>query len=89
MKVKPGLKLRKVGATYMLVDVSISHPNRTDVYTLNETAALIWTILSEEESELEKIAAKVCEEYDVDHDTSVKDVKDLIESWKKSGLIAG
>jgi len=89
MNVKAGLKLRKVGATYMLVDVSISHPNMTDVYTLNETAAMVWTILSEGVTDSDKIAARICQEYDIDYDTSARDVKTIIESWINSGLIAG
>lgn len=72
----------------MLVDVAISHPDMTDVYTLNETAASVWSILSEGLTEPEKIAAKVCEEYEVDYATSLGDVKALISSWVKSGLLA-
>lgn len=88
MNIKAGLKLRKVGVTYMLVDVSTSHPNITDIYTLNETAALVWDSLYGGISELSEIAARICEEYEVDRDTAIKDVEDLVATWRQSGLIS-
>ena len=45
MMPKATLKLRKIGGKYMIVETSDSCVNLTNVYSLNETAALLWEML--------------------------------------------
>ena len=42
MKLKVGLKLRKLGNVYMIVAADESSVNMTNVYNLNSVAADIW-----------------------------------------------
>jgi len=55
MKAKANLKLRKVGGRYMLVDVSDRDANVTNVYTLNDTAAFVWHLLSAGDMDMESL----------------------------------
>lgn len=87
MRAKSNQKLRKVGGRYMLVDVSDNNANVTNVYTLNDTAAFVWTILSTRNADEAEIAADLCDEYEVDPETAIADVRSLIESWLASGLV--
>lgn len=87
MRLKANLKLRKVGKSYMLVDVSDADANITDVYTLNETAAFVWNAAVEHGVEAETLASLMCGEYDVCHDTALSDVRTLLLAWRSSGLI--
>lgn len=88
MRTKANQKLRKVGDRYMLVDVSDHDANITNVYTFNDTAAFIWTMLSERNADEEEIAAGMCGKYDVDPATALADVRSLLASWLESGLIS-
>lgn len=87
MKAKANLKLRKVGDRYMLVDVSEKDANVTNVYTLNGTAAFVWTRLAAGISEAAELADELCSEYDVAPATALADVRKLLASWQESGLI--
>lgn len=87
MKAKANLKLRKVGDRYMLVDVSEKDANVTNVYTLNDTAAFVWTRLAAGISGEAQLAEALCAEYDVAPATVLADVRKLLASWQESGLI--
>lgn len=88
MKLKENLKLRRVGARYMLVDVSDSDANVTNVHTLNGTAAFVWDALAQGVTDPEELAARLCGEYeDVDADTARRDVRALLDTWQASGLL--
>lgn len=87
-KPKPGLKLRKIGRRYMIVDASSGNVNMTDVFTLNEVAAAIWDKMCNEEISVEGLAGWLCSEYEVDEVTAQKDVCRQIEEWQKFELIS-
>lgn len=87
MKAKANLKLRKVGDRYMLVDVSEKDANVTNVYTLNDTAAFVWTRLTAGATGERELADALCDEYDVEPATALADVRKLAASWRESGLI--
>ena len=87
MKLKTGLKLRKVGDRYMLVDVSEHDLNVTADHTFNSTAAFIWNAAADRGVDPAAIAAMICDEYDVDYATALADVNRLLDAWKESGII--
>ena len=87
MKLKSQLKLRKMGGVYMLVDALAGEVNLTNVYTLNETAAQIWQQVGEGELVMEQLAEFVCQEYEVEYDQALEDVKALVEEWQRLGLV--
>lgn len=87
MRAKAKMKLRKVGDRYMLVDVSDKDASFIDVYTLNDTAAFIWTILSTREADEVELVAELSKTYDVDPETALSDVRCLVALWIASGLV--
>lgn len=87
MKLKSQLKLRKMGSVYMLVDALAGEVNLTNVYTLNSTAAQIWQQVGEGELVMEQLAEFVCQEYEVEYDQALEDVKALVEEWQRLGLV--
>ena len=42
MRLQEGLRLRKMGRKYMIVNAACSMHNKAEVFTLNEVAALMW-----------------------------------------------
>ena len=87
MKPKPNLQVRNIGSQYMIVEANNGNVNMTKVYELNETAAKMWTWINEGVCDEEKLAGRLCDEYEVDCDTALKDVVKQLEDWKKLGLM--
>lgn len=71
----------------MIVDANDGKVNLSDVYCMNETAAMIWKRMCEGEYSIKELAEWLCGEYDVDMDMAVKDIKVQVEEWKKFGLL--
>lgn len=88
VKPKAGLQLRKIGSQYMIVKVCDGNVNMSDVFTLNETAARLWEKMAGEDCTPEGLAGWLCEEYEVDGPTAVKDIERQLDEWKRYGLLA-
>lgn len=88
-KIKPrhNLQLRKVGRLYMMVEVSREQVNMTNVFTLNETAALLWQRVCAGAFTPAELARWLCSEFRVDADTALHDVCRQLDDWKAYGLI--
>lgn len=84
-----GLLLRKVGRQYMIVRASEGNVNMSDVFTLNETAALLWRQLERGNCTESGLVRWMCSDYEVDEVTAVADVRKLLDEWEKYGLIDG
>ena len=78
MRPKPDLQLRKIGSQYMIVDTCHGSVNMTKVFELNETAARIWQWLGEQALDVEGLADKLCEEYEVGKEQAL-DVEGLAD----------
>ena len=87
MKQKKDLVLRKIGKQYIIVDTCNGKTDMSDVYSMNEPAAMIWKKMSEREYSVKELAEWLCSEYEVDMDVAVKDVETQIDEWKKFGLV--
>lgn len=87
MKQKDDLVLRKIGNQYLIVDTRDGRTDMTDVYSMNEPAAMIWKKMGEREYSVQEIAEWLCGEYDVEMEVALKDVRTQIEEWTKFGLI--
>ncbi len=88
MKQAENLRLRKIGSHYMIVNLSEENVNLSEVFTLNETAAMLWQRLGESvDATVESLADWLCEEYEVDRVTALADVAAQIDEWERTGLI--
>ena len=82
------LKLRKIGSKYMIVESVDGCENLKKVYSLNETAAWLWTaVCSNENCTAECLAEGLCGEYGIDAGLARNDVDNLLAEWKGMGLI--
>lgn len=87
MKTRPDLRLRKIGSQYMIVKPSESSQNQAKVFELNETAALLWQRIGQEEIQSESLADYLCELFEVDKATALHDVEKQLDEWHNLGLI--
>lgn len=87
MQLKKNLRLRKVGSKYMIVDNSTEQVNMVDVYTMNETAAMLWQRFVEREFTPEEMVEVLCQEYEVTPEQALADVEALLGEWNSLGLM--
>lgn len=87
MRLKKDLTLRRIGSKYMIVDAGDEQVDISSVYTLNKTAAWIWTQVQGMDFEPEELAEKLVAHYEVSLEVALADVRALLETWRKYGLL--
>lgn len=87
MRLKKDLTLRRIGSKYMIVDAGDEQVDISSVYTLNKTAAWIWTQVQGMDFEQEELAEKLVAHYEVSLEVALADVRALLETWRKYGLL--
>lgn len=84
---KDGLQLRKVGKQYMIVEANENNVNMSDVYSLNQTAALMWERIGKGGCTAEDLCVCLCDNFDTDEAAAMRDVERQLAEWKAFGLI--
>jgi hypothetical protein len=69
---------RKIGDEFILVPIRQDVGDLESIYTLNETAALIWELI-DGKTQANKIKAKIVEEFEVDPEQAEQDLKEHLE----------
>lgn len=87
MKKTKDFSLRQVGKQYMIVDTSRKNVDLSCVYTMNATAAYLWEEIGQKEFNEDMLVSCLCERYDIDESTAMKDIGILLATWKKLRLI--
>ena len=88
MKQKQGFVLRDVCGETVIVGEGAGTINFGKLISLNETAAMIWRKATElGDFTAEQLAEALCEEYDVDYDRALEDVRHLLKNWQDTGLL--
>ncbi|MCP5152311.1 MAG: PqqD family protein [Chromatiales bacterium] len=77
---------REVVGETLLIPVSGHLAHLDDVFTLNPTAAFVWSLL-DGERDLETVERAVRERYEVDHDEAWRDLEALVASLHEAGLL--
>jgi hypothetical protein len=82
----PSVVSRKTGNEYVLVPVTGNIADMDSVYSLNETGAFIWDLIDGKRN-VNEISIAVQTEFEVDKDTALKDVRELLNELKKFLII--
>lgn len=77
---------RKIRDEHVLVPLHGETGRLDSLYTLNETATLVWNAISENLTDAQ-IAARMTEEYDVDSATAIADVQQVLRELLDIGAI--
>ena len=78
---------RKVADELLLVPVQGKLANMERVFTLNEVGESVWNEL-DGNNDIEAIAAKIVDEYDIDIDVATADCNELLAEMLDAGVIA-
>lgn len=83
MKLKDGIVLRDVLGQYVLID---SNSSKQEILKLNNTAATILSDLLLGKNE-DEIANHVVSDFDINYETALNDISDLISELRDMGLL--
>ena len=77
---QPDMVWRKISDEVMLVPIRSHVDEMESVYTLNETAALVWSLLDGQRS-LAEVRDAVLDQYEVEPQQVEQDLLELVEQW--------
>ncbi|MBQ8619669.1 MAG: PqqD family protein [Clostridia bacterium] len=86
MRTNPDFILRQIAGENILVPCGEAAKRINGLINLNSTAAFIWKNLDETEN-LDALAAKVMEEFEVDEETAKRDVQGLTKELTMIGMV--
>lgn len=84
---KPGLRLRRIGAQYMIVDPVTGRADLSRVYMLNASAAFMWELLSSGVGTAPALCSRLSREYGADPSVVLRDVERQLLGWLSCGLV--
>ncbi|MBQ8208297.1 MAG: PqqD family protein [Clostridia bacterium] len=88
MKISEGFVVQKIGESFYAVPVNKNPAIGNGMIKLNESAYLMWKKI-EEGLDLDQIAEALTEEYNVDKETALRDVKAFAGQLGKVGILEG
>ena len=86
MKLKNGIIITEIDGSFYAVDAGLEGKRFGGMIKMNKTAEEIARALQSETDE-ERLADMLCEKYDVDKDTAMKDVNRIIDGFVSAELI--
>ncbi len=87
MKIKKGFEVRNVCGENIVIAHGVENIDFTKVITLNESAAYIWKKVEGKDFTEENMVDILMDEYEVDKEQALADVKKLAASWVEAGLV--
>lgn len=87
MKIKDGFVLRTVMGQHIIVAEGPQHVNFNKMISLNYSAALLWENVVGKDFTVQDLAEIIGENYKVDEEQVLADVKDIAEKWIENGLV--
>lgn len=86
MKRNPEFVIRQVADRFVIVPVGTAAEKFSGMITINATGKFLWDLL-ENEKTLESLAQALVEEYEIDMELALKDVKTFLEPILPTGAI--
>lgn len=88
MRIKKGFVLREVCGENVIVGEGLDAINFGRMLSLNGTAAWLWKeALKQGEFTAESLAAEMCEEYEVEPERALADIKVTLSQWTELKVI--
>jgi hypothetical protein len=81
-----GFVTRRIAGETIIVPVSSRVGDLDAIYTLNDVASRVWSLLEAPRS-VQEIVAVLCEEYDAPREQVAADVVGLLDELQASGLV--
>lgn len=89
MKQKKGFKLRTICGEHIIVAEGIKNIDFSKIISMNESSAYLWENTVDKEFSVSDLCQLLCDEYEVDNATAMKDAEDIAKKWIEAGIIEG
>lgn len=87
MRIKENFSLRDVCGEKVIIAEGVENIDFSKIISLNDTAAFLWTKALGHDFTHEELAGELQKEYDVEPQTALEDVKNIVNQWKKEGMV--
>ena len=88
MQIKKDFTIQKVGGSYIAVAVGETSKTFHGMVRLNETGAFLWKKMAEADITVDELVDALLAEYEVDRETATRDVENLVNQFRESGILA-
>ena len=89
MRINKGFVLRNVYDQSVIVGEGLEAQNFGKMIPLNESAAMLWKQAQQlGDFNVEQLATRLCEEYEVTMDEARQDVAKILAEWQNIGIIS-
>lgn len=87
MKIKKGFELREICGEKVIMATGIENVDFNQLISLNESAAYLWSEITDKDFDKQTLAALLCDEYDVSKEQALVDSENIIGQWFEQGII--
>lgn len=87
MKIKEGLKVRTIAGESVVLMQAKGVVDMTKVVSLNKSSLYLWNELVGKEFEIEDVASKLMDNYEVEEERARADAAKWVEKMQDSGVI--
>lgn len=88
MRIKKDFTIQKVGGSWIAVAVGETSKTFHGMVRLNETGAFLWKKMTEADWTVDELVDALLAEYEVDRETATRDVENLVNQFRESGILA-
>ncbi len=88
MRIKKDFTIQKVGGSWIAVAVGETSKTFHGMVRLNETGAFLWKKMTEADRTVDELVDALLAEYEVDRETATRDVENLVNRFRESGILA-
>ena len=87
MRLRSDIQIYPAGREYVVINPGANSDPHSQLFPMNEAAALLWKSFQGEEVVPETMANLLCEHYDIEYDAALADIHQLLHTWKDFGLL--
>ncbi len=88
MRIKKDFTIQKVGGSWIAVAVGETSKTFHGMVRLNETGAFLWKKMTDADRTVDELVDALLAEYEVDRETATRDVENLVNQFRESGILA-
>lgn len=85
-KIKEGYVMRQIAGQSVVIAVGKASESFHGMINLNDSGSCVWKNIEKGLNE-DEIADKLVDEFDIDHQTALKDVQEMIKKMKEQGIL--
>ena len=86
VKIKEGFVMRQVAGQAIVIAIGKASEKFHGMINLNESGSCVWKGI-EEGLDVEKIADRIVQEFEVDYWTALKDTQEMMDKMKEQGIL--